>query len=586
MIESSSGIHPTATARAPSETHVRVPIRFKITVPYLLLAILLALGAAYVMTHIVFDSLEEKFTHQLIEVGMLSSEWMVLEEENRLETLRLLTYTSSLAEALDERDPEALRQLSYGIAVNHQEDAVEFLEPNGTVVLSMRRIPGGGLEDYSFVRGGSENLAQQTFVQYTLSGQADELGDKYSGIVETELGWYFYVSGPVYASDGRVVGAVLVGKQLDRLVRQMREEVGSQITLYGLDGSLLATSFIDPPVLTKAETGAVLLNQETESIKRSIDDRRELTSANLEYEELMGPWEVRGDVDLGVLGVALYKSNWVSTSGVTRLQITLLVGFALALVILTGLMLAQSITRPLIRLMHASAEVSRGNLNVKVNADSNDETAVLADTFNHMVLNLNVSKKELVKAYDNTLLGWSRALELRDKETEGHSLRVTQMTVRLARRMGMRGEQLTHIQRGVLLHDIGKMGIPDSILLKEGPLSADEWEVMRKHPQYAYDMLWPIHYLRPAIAIPFCHHERWDGQGYPNQLKAEEIPLEARIFAVIDVWDALTSDRPYRKAMSKEKAMNIILEESGTHFDPQVVEQFVAMLAESTQSEH
>jgi PAS domain S-box-containing protein/putative nucleotidyltransferase with HDIG domain len=195
---------------------------------------------------------------------------------------------------------------------------------------------------------------------------------------------------------------------------------------------------------------------------------------------------------------------------------------------------------------------------------------------------LQHSNIELVLAYDSTIEGWSRALDMRDKGTEGHSQRVTEMTLRIARELGIKDEELVHIRRGALLHDIGKMGIPDSILLKNGQLTDEEWEIMKRHPQYAYDMLKNIEYLRPALDIPYCHHERWNGTGYPRGLKGEEIPLAARIFAVVDVWDALTSERPYRPAWSKEKTREYIRSLAGIYFDPKVVEVFLKMNLESS----
>jgi putative nucleotidyltransferase with HDIG domain len=185
---------------------------------------------------------------------------------------------------------------------------------------------------------------------------------------------------------------------------------------------------------------------------------------------------------------------------------------------------------------------------------------------------------KLAHAYDETLAGWARALELRDKETEGHSQRVTDMTIKFARLMGMNENELIHVRRGALLHDIGKMGVPDYILLKPGPLTDHEWSIMRKHPVFARQMLSPITYLQPALEIPYCHHERWDGTGYPRGLKSDEIPLSARIFTVVDVWDALTSDRPYRKAWSREKVRQHIWMRAGTHFDPKVVEVFMKIV--------
>ncbi len=195
------------------------------------------------------------------------------------------------------------------------------------------------------------------------------------------------------------------------------------------------------------------------------------------------------------------------------------------------------------------------------------------------------SNQELSKAYDTTLEGWARALEMRDKETLGHSRRVTDLTLRLARRLGIPESELTHIRRGVLLHDIGKMGIPDLLLKKTGPLSDEEWLDMRKHPRYAYDLLHPIAYLRPALEIPYAHHENWDGTGYPRGLKGTEIPLPARIFAVIDVYDALLYDRPYRKAWPRRQVLEFLREQSGKKFDPDITEAFLGLIQEQDAAE-
>ncbi|MFM8322686.1 MAG: GAF domain-containing protein [Chloroflexota bacterium] len=191
---------------------------------------------------------------------------------------------------------------------------------------------------------------------------------------------------------------------------------------------------------------------------------------------------------------------------------------------------------------------------------------------------------EIAGAYDLTLEGWARALELRDKETEGHSRRVTELTLQLARRMKISEEDLSHIRRGVLLHDIGKMGVPDHILKKSGPLEEDERAVMQQHPRFAYDLLYPITYLRPALDVPYCHHEKWDGSGYPQGLSGEAIPLAARIFAVVDVYDALRHDRPYHNAWDEDLVRVHLRGESGRHFDPQVVECFLTMLHDGDQT--
>ena len=193
---------------------------------------------------------------------------------------------------------------------------------------------------------------------------------------------------------------------------------------------------------------------------------------------------------------------------------------------------------------------------------------------------LGKTADELMEAYDATLQGWSTALEMRERETAGHSHRVVRNTLNLARALGYDNNELVHIQRGALLHDIGKMGIPDSILLKPGPLTEDEWMIMRQHPSYAKRMLTSIPYLLPALDIPYYHHERWDGSGYPNGLAGEDIPLTARIFAVMDVWDALSSDRPYRPAWTSEVVLKYLRDQAGKQFDPRVVDAFFEIYKE------
>jgi PAS domain S-box-containing protein len=185
---------------------------------------------------------------------------------------------------------------------------------------------------------------------------------------------------------------------------------------------------------------------------------------------------------------------------------------------------------------------------------------------------------ELTLAYNTTIEGWSRALDLRDRDTEGHTQRVTEGAIKLARRMGFNDAELIHVRRGAILHDIGKMAIPDSILLKPGPLTTEEWEIIRQHPRFAYELLSPIPYLGPALDIPHYHHERWDGAGYPNGLKENQIPLQARLFAVVDVFDALVSHRPYRPAWKPEAAMAYVEGQRGKHFDPDIAAEFLRML--------
>jgi len=208
--------------------------------------------------------------------------------------------------------------------------------------------------------------------------------------------------------------------------------------------------------------------------------------------------------------------------------------------------------------------------------------AAIAISNAKLLESLQQANQDLTLTYDITLEAWVSLLHLHDKETEDHTRRVTDMTVRLAQAMGVDEDSLVHIKRGALLHDIGKVGIPDSILNKNGPLDDSERAEMCQHPCYAFQFLSSIEYLKEALAIPYCHHERWDGTGYPQRLKGEEIPLEARIFAVVDVWDALSSDRVYRKAWDQEQVLDHLRANSGSHFDPQVVTKFLELLAQNS----
>ena len=209
--------------------------------------------------------------------------------------------------------------------------------------------------------------------------------------------------------------------------------------------------------------------------------------------------------------------------------------------------------------------------------------AAIAIDYSQLLSGLRTANVELKYAYDATIEGWSRAMDLKDKETEGHTQRVAQRVIELAKRIGIQGEALDHIRRGALLHDIGKMGIPDAILLKPALLTDEERHMMQKHPIYAFDMLKSIDYLRPALDIPYLHHEKWDGSGYPLGMKGEEIPISARLFALVDVFDALTNDRPYRPAWSIEKTLSYMEENIGIHFDPKIAPVFIEMIREESE---
>ncbi len=559
----------------PQVPKVRLPLRTKITIPYLLLAILMIAGAAYIVTRVVFDSVEERFTNQVIESRKLAAEWVVKEESRLLESLRLISATHGLQEALLDGNTFQLRAIALPIAANAEIASVEILDASGSGVLSLLHDPRGGLEEYQVWNGG-EDLGNVDFIRKVLSGSEDERGDKYSGIASSTWGEFLYVAGPISGANGALIGAVAVGEPLSELVENVRRSTLAQTTIYAFDGMPLASTFLDrAPQISQQLAEVILAVQGGESYMRTF------SSANVNYTEVIAPIQVRGDLDVGLMGTSLPQTLLVRPGQVTRLQIFGFVAFAFLFVVSVGLFLADNITRPISRLVWATSQVARGNLAVRLEHRGSDEVAALADSFNRMIESLHRSNQELMVAYDTTIEGWSKALEMYDRETEGHTQRVTDMTLALARKMGIDGQELVHIRRGALLHDIGKMGVPGEILNKPGRLSREENAIMQRHTEFAQEMLSRIAYLQPALEIPLYHHERWDGSGYPKGLHGEEIPLSARIFAVIDVWDALTSDRPYRDGWQQGQVLEHIRAASGTKFDPRVVEQFMDLISEN-----
>jgi adenylate cyclase len=363
---------------------VRVPVGLKITLPFLLLGLAFVLASAYLIGRYVLDSAEQRFTNQLVDVGRLSADWMVQEENRRLATLRLVSRTEGVAAALANRDAEALRRLVLPIAINSGEAIVTLLDADGESLLALRHAPGAPVEEYQATRGDAA-YADWPFVQASLAGKADPQGDKYAGIARTPSGDTFYVSGPVFDDAGRVAGAALIGTPLSDITRQIREATLAQVTLYSGEGLPLASSLPAgalPPALPLADAALVFAQQDTTSLTRDV------AAGSARYAEIIGPWEARNGADLGLLGAALARSSLVLPAGTTQLQALASAALAFGVILATGIALARRITRPLSQMVLASTEVALGNLQVKVNTQGDDEVAVLAHAFNYMIAGL------------------------------------------------------------------------------------------------------------------------------------------------------------------------------------------------------
>jgi adenylate cyclase len=364
---------------------VRIPVRLKITLPYLILAVLFALSAAYVVSQIVFDSVQDRYFNQLVATGKQSSDWMVREEDRLLSTLRLVSNTQGVAEAVQSANAEELRNLVLPLAVNANEEDIAILDMGGVSLLSLRLRSDAAPGQYQFEKG-DVFFQNSGFVRQVLTGLVDEQGDKFGGLALAPWGNYFYVAGPIFAADNSQVGVVLVGKSLNTMAREIRAETLAYITFYDLTGKILNSTlfsgFDDLP-LPADQTAQVLTTQEQSSITR------DLSLTTIDYTELLGIWEARsGQVDMGILGVSLPQAFLVQTSQVTRVQVFVLALAGIMLVVILGIWLANLITRPLVRLVGASTLVAHGNLDVKVDSSGNDEVAVLAHSFNSMIAGL------------------------------------------------------------------------------------------------------------------------------------------------------------------------------------------------------
>lgn len=550
---------------------IQIPILTKITVPYFIMALMVAAGGSYLVTQVLTDSVEERFNNQLIETGLLASESVVREEEKLLESLRLVSHIQGIAEAVANNEVDSITELVLPAAFNANVEALAILNRFGREMHVLRF--NEDLQAYEPLVP-SERIAKADFVEKVLGNKEDEFGDIFAGLIASAEGSFVFVAGPILDTKGYLVGVALIGKSLEALAQQVREMTLGQLSFYALDGSLQASTLAEGNPISEAQVANVLGSQERGSLAR------ELVDSGITYKELLAPLELRGGTDIAIMGVAQPTSFLVQTSQITQANAIALITLVLFLVIIVGFFIASRITQPIMELKEAAQQVAEGNLSVRVNVDSRDEIGVLAGSFNELLESVNQSKRELTEAYDKTIEGWALALDLRDETMQGHSKRVSELAVRLAKLMGLEGEDLEQLRRGALLHDVGKIAIPDSILLKEDKLTAAERRKINLHPIYGKEFMEHIEFLEPALDIPYSHHEKWDGSGYPRKLKRRKIPLAARIFSVVDVWDAITSDRPYRKAMGFEEAIEVIRKGSGKNFDPEIVRVFLGLLEE------
>ena len=534
-----------------------LPIRYKIIVPFTVLLVFVGVIGSAVATARLTDEAAAELNANLLHSSLLANQSVAQIEAARLAELRLATDTVGVPESLAAGDVAGLAALLTPIAVNIPTASVQLrvLDLGGREVFRIHSTGAGGAQ--VDVTEGSVFAAEPTVLKVLGTISGDRLLFLSSQGGQPVLYWV----GAVRTSGGRIVGAVLVGQALAQIAAGIQDSV-----FYDLSGARLASALTSPPVVSDAVVKR-LSPQNTVPVNH--------TEGGHTYSALFSTWTMRG-IQFGFLAVQLKADALVSAAAQLRLILTLVFTGAALLTLLVGTVTASLLTRPIDLLVRSMRAVSAGDLQHRARVASRDEIGYLARTFNEMTASLEEKTAALEETTFASMEALARAIDARDSSTFGHSARVAAISLEIADEMHLPIKDREALRRGALLHDIGKIGVEDRVLRKTGPLSAAEADDMREHPRIGHDMLKGLRFLQPSLPGVLYHHERWDGTGYPTGLRGTAIPLAVRILSVADVFDALTSDRPYRQGLSSDAVIAAIRAESGLQFDPDVVTAFLA----------
>jgi len=542
-------------------------LRRRIVLPFILLVLFIGVVGVAVVSAQVSGSVEGAADNSLIQNSLRTNDRLATLENDRLQQLRAAADTAGVATATARGDGAAAGRLLGPIVGNAQPEhlVLRVLDASGRELVALRRI-GATIE--TFADGTS--YAGQAAVRHALAGERDSLGDKYLFLSNATPPMLYWVA-PIWTETQQpaVVGAVLLGESLPEIVQAIPGSSANVVAFYDPSGTVLASSLTGIPSLSPD----VRLKVTPEMPVRIATEWQ-----SQPYRLLVNDWTMRGN-NLGYFGVAVTATDLTSSLNAIRFVLVALFGAIALGTILIGLALADRITRPIDHLVASMATVSAGDYSRRVEVESADEIGYLAKSFNVMTAALEAQILAREEAYFRNLEALARVIDARDPYTFEHSARVAAVSKELAEGMGLSTLDLVVLRRAGLLHDIGKIGVADAILGKKGPLNDEEWSAIRRHPVIGFDMLKDVPFLQPSLDPIRHHHERWDGDGYPDQLKGTSISQLARIVTVADAFDAMTSDRPYRKSFSFEFAARAIESESGRQFDPAVVAVFVARKA-------
>ncbi len=542
-------------------------LRRRIVLPFIVLVLFIGAVGIAVVSAQVGGSVEGAADNSLIQNSLRTNDRLGALENDRLQQLRAAADTAGVATVTARGDGAGAGRLLGPIVGNAQPEhlVLRVLNTGGRELVALRR-------NAATVEGFGDGAAYtgQAAVQYALAGSRDSLGDKYV-FLSNETPPMLYWVAPIWtdAQTPAVVGAVLLGEALPEIAQTIRGSSSNVVAFFDPFGKDLASS----------ATGVPSLSPEVrQEVTPETPVRIATEWQNHPYRLLVNDWTMRGS-NLGYFGVAASSAELGGSLNAIRLVLVALFG-ALALgTILIGLALADRITRPIDHLVASMATVSAGDYSRRVAVESADEIGYLAQSFNEMTAALETQIKAREEAYFRNLEALARVIDARDPYTFEHSARVAAVSHELAEGMGLSAVDLVVLRRAGLLHDIGKIGVADTILGKKGPLNEEEWAAIRRHPVIGFEMLKDVPFLQPSLDPIRHHHERWDGDGYPDKLKGTSISQLARIVTVADAFDAMTSDRPYRKSFSFEFAARAIESESGRQFDPAVVAAFMARKA-------
>ena len=538
---------------------MRIPIRYKIILPFAVLLVFVGVVGTGVATARLTSAAAAEFDASLLHSSLTANQALSELEAARVAQLRAAANTVGVGDALAAGDRAALSRLLSPIAANAEPANLEIrvLDARATQLVSIIGAPSGPAIAPSQDDGA--RFASVPAVAAALAGKSDAFGERYLFLQTGPAGTSLYWVGPVRDKLGQIRGAVLIGQRLAEVAQNLQGSAFYDLSGHVLASSVAAAGVLDRSVLSRiTELNTVVLNPE----------------AGHTYGSLFSRWTMRGTT-LGYLAVQANADQLESSIVQVRLILTLVFTAAALLTLMVGSVTASLLTQPIESLVRSMRQISAGDLHHRAPVTSKDEIGFLAQTFNEMAASLESTTAELESTYFASMEALARAIDARDPSTFGHSERVAAVSVQIADEMGITVADREALRRGALLHDIGKIGIEDRVLRKPGPLSNEEAGDMQEHPRIGYEMLKGLRFLQPSLPGVLHHHERWDGGGYPHGLSRTQIPLAVRILTVADVFDAMTSDRPYRREMGVEVATQAIRHDAGIRFDPDVVAAFL-----------